>query len=193
MLCGCLVALRANFSSVDLSGLRTTLGSKSLAAEEEAIARLHARQAQRPDAEERVRRAIRETPPFWDVHVEDEAYVLAAVALVAGFEKKRFGWEVFDWHAAGFSTLHAAIGDRLSDRANDSLRFLARGRPLFGRRIKTAWSYYAYLERDEAFELMRELHSMEKPADVPHQYLDDLTRVLDLAVGEGTDVWMTAD
>jgi hypothetical protein len=98
--------------------------------------------------------AIDRGVPFPGLDAEDETHVYAALALAqTGQSFFRPDPEDDSWKISLMEDLLAQSETRLDSRTYQLLSFIRDGRPLFGKRIASSWSYYAYLTCAEVCEL----------------------------------------
>lgn len=161
------MSLRAYITCFDLQKMQSLFGSRSDTAVEAAAAILRKEFdldeldddeadefAERVDGIRAIcRRAVFEGLPFPELDEENDDHVSAAEAL-AGVGQKHGHTSFEDWKVT--HVFHPFLRDysaALSPSGRALMAFLDGGRPLFGRKIETGWSYYAYLTAGEVKEL----------------------------------------
>lgn len=205
------MSLRCYIRSFWLEKLRALFGSRDAAAYQAAADALKEEfggdEEEDEDEEEReeaekilavCRRAIYEGVPFDGLKAEDSSHAHAARILASVGQKHKFT-SFEDWKVTrAFPPFFKDHGAALPPRARELLTFLAEGRPLFGRKVQSDWSYVAYLSQDEVKELHAALVQLreQRPELKGEGYLDGFTDALILGLGEvikrRQDLWLDA-
>lgn len=141
-----------------------------------------------------IRRAVMEGIPFPDLETEGEPHVFAAIAL-ANHDQRHRETGSSEWKMAAFDELGATIRGRIAPDAERLFSLFLEGRPLFGRRIETPWSYYAYFSLPEVKSLLATLegyartHGDDPTAD---GFLTELRSWMEEISHAGLDLWFYA-
>jgi hypothetical protein len=208
------MSLRAHISSFEFQKLQALFGSRDEATVE-AAARVLRKQFGLDEPDEEwdeeaatevehalaiCRRAVFEGVPFPDLEMEDDEHAIAAVALAVVGQKHRGtsfgGWKVTH-------VFHPLLRDHstaLSIRGRELLSYLSDGRPIFGRKNGSSWSYYAYLTSNEVQELHAALLDLQRahPELKGETYLDGFVDALAQALADvssnrkARDLWLEA-
>ncbi len=208
------MSLRAYITSFDLQKMQSLLGSRKESTVQTAAKILReefdldaldedeaAEYAERIEAILAIcRRAVDEGVPFPDLKEENEDHVTAAETLAVVGQKH--GYTSFeDWKVTqAFYPLLHDYSAALSPRGRELLTFLDEGRPLFGRKLETGWSYYAYLTADEVKELHAALVALQEshPELKGEEYLGGFVESLVEALAgisrkrKARDLWLEA-
>jgi hypothetical protein len=144
-----------------------------------------------------VERAVVEGVPFPDLEAEDDAHVTAAIALARYQQSwKDTGSDI--WQMGAFEELDDDAADSWPPQARPLFDCFLNGRPLFGERIETDWTYYGYLTAEEvrtlaaAIAQMRETDAEFADPDYLDGFLDALTGWLSSIVEDDLDLWFFA-
>jgi hypothetical protein len=148
-------------------------------------------------AKDTLRRAIFEGFPFADLQEENEAHVYAAIVL-AQHDQELLRMDSDSWWMPTMWELVGVVHEQLAVPVRRYLLMFYRGRPLFGRRIKTDWSYYGYLTLRQLSELLPALENLDREVlstartewVVP--LFDDLLTWLRTIQSAGRDLWFYA-
>jgi hypothetical protein len=148
-------------------------------------------------AKQTLRRAIFEGFPFADLEEENEAHVYAAIVL-AQHDQELLRLNSDSWWMPTMWELVGVVHEQLAVPVRRCLVMFYRGRPLFGRRIKTDWSYYGYLNLRQLSELLTALENLDRGVlstartewVVP--LFDDLLTWLRTIQSAGRDLWFYA-
>ena len=193
------MSLRPVVSGFDLDAMLGLLGS----GDEGRLARLtdefDARvafpdPAQAALARDALRRAVFEGARWPDLEVEGEPHVSAAVVLAHhGQAHLPTGSDV--WKMPAFWDFIKAHHDRLPPEPRKYLFMFGRGRPLFGRRIDTPWSYYGFLTLPQTRALLASLTDL-RASDPSLQgpqflggFLDEFVSWLSSVSSAEKDLW----
>jgi hypothetical protein len=193
------MSLRPEISGFSLDTMFGPIGSK----DEDHLARLleafdESVRSRNPDlmnqTREILRRAIFEEVPWPDLEGEGEAHVLAAIMLARyGQVHSSTGSNV--WKMPAFWNFIKEYHTRLPGDARRALFVFGRGRPIFGRRIDTPWSYYGFLSRPQAQTLHAGLSTMRDDDPSPRAeeltggFLDELIGWLEAVDSRQQDLW----
>lgn len=193
------MSLRMTVSGFDLSRLRSCLGSRDPAAVAEIQTQLNSDgedwdEALRGVTIAVVRRAVEEGCPFPDLESEQDPHVFAAYFL-AQHGQEMLSLTAGDWKINALWDTKKACRDVLSAEALNLLAHLCSGRALFGRRIESSWSFYAFLSCQEAATLQKGLAAaleQEAVATVANEmdgFIFELADWLEAIVTKGLDLW----
>ena len=112
-------------------------------------------------AKQIVSRAITQGAPFPELDVETDAHVMAAVHLA----RHNQSWHDVgsnSWKMQAFWQLDEDAGDKWYTTSDNLFRYFIHGRPLFGNRINTDWSYYAFLRLEEIRDLIAAIRELQR-------------------------------
>jgi hypothetical protein len=141
--------------------------------------------------------AIDRGVPFPGLDGEDESHVCAAAAL-AEMGQSFFRPDPNDdsWKISLMEVLLAQNEGRFDSKTHELLSFIRDGRPLFGKRIDTGWSYYAWLTSAEVRELAAGIRKAQEvyPGLADPGYFDGfllaLLGWLDKITERNMDLWL---
>lgn len=151
----------------------------------------------RRDCAKIISRAVNKGVPFRGLDAEHELHVWSAVAL-ARTGQSFFRPDPFDttWKISLMDDLLAQNGHQFDDPTHRLLTFIKDGRALFGKRIDSVWSYYAFLTsrevRDLAAGVRRARKSFPNLADETFfdGFLFALLGWLDKIARKKLDLWL---
>jgi len=134
-----------------------------------------------------VSRAIVEGIPFHELGAETDAHVTAANHLAYhGQTWKGVGSNC--WKMRAFWQLDENTqGKWANTEAEKIFQYFVKGRPLFGRKTDTGWSYYAYVSFEEAVLLKSELEMFR---DIDPKFIDEFRSWLSVITSDNLDLWM---
>jgi hypothetical protein len=160
------MSLRPEVFGFDIEKLRSIRGCKDQAVLNQLLVefdkRIHFRdESLTALAKEALRRAIFEGLPFPDLEKENEAHVCAAVVL-AEHDQELLPTGSNTWKMPTMWELVRVVHERLELPARRYLLVFYRGRPVFGRRIKTDWSYYGFLTLRQLGDLLVALENVDR-------------------------------
>jgi hypothetical protein len=196
------MSLRPEVRGFDLPKLRSWFGSGD-ASVVAAIERELALAEADPEADvddqfretfrEALHRAVFQGVPFPDLDAEREPHVDLAI-LLAGHGQEFLETDSNDWKMVGFDEFWKHCRGALGS-GGDLFAYFLEGRPLFGKRIETVWSYYGYLSQLEVRRLRTSLakllsrHPRLAEIYVVEDLASDLTRWCDEILGANKDLW----
>lgn len=197
------MALRPEIRGFDLSRLHSLFGSRDeavISAIQGQFDRFAAAQSSGIDESFRTTfrdsllRAIREGAPFPGLAVETEPHVRLAT-LLAGYEQQFIATDSSDWKLNAFEEFWEACESAIPDDVQPLFGYFLDGRPLFGGRIATAWSFYGFLSHTELRRLAESLDaiSREQSELMRNELVEDLIADFrrwstDILTG-GKDLW----
>ncbi len=169
-----------------------------------------------------LRQAVEIGVPFPELEAEREPHVLLAM-LLAGCNQEFIeidsgGWSHMSFNDAsesgelflpdeadmvedpdffrdlGFAEFGNSDTPVVSDEPRETgFSYIQFGRPLFGQRFETAWSYYGYLSNEEVRYLRSRLFALEDKEEIGSEaaveLTADLTRWCDELLGTKKDLW----
>jgi len=140
-----------------------------------------------------IRRAVMQGVPFEDLKCEREVHTFAAEAVVRSIEIKPVG-DTNDWSMQAFWDLRAEYGTKVSRDALNLFDIFYDGRPFFGKKIDSGWSYYGHLTLEEVNRLSTALDSLGD-SGVPDDlkvFVAELTDWLEGIASANLDLWFVA-
>jgi hypothetical protein len=137
-----------------------------------------------------IRRAIMEGVPFAELDNEDDIHVLVADAIAHSAELKSPG-NTTDWNMQAFRDLRCDLVDEIESDMISLLGIFEEGRPFFGKKINSTWSYYGYLTAKEARKLYIVLDELNDSdvSDNLGEFLFTLTDWLDGISSQNLDLY----
>ncbi len=141
-----------------------------------------------------LRHAVDHGVPVPQLERETDAHVLLAIDL-AKYRQELQPVGSNDWDMNAFFDFWETCQPLLSPAQQSLLRYWEVGRPLFGKKIETGWSYYGYLSRDEVIQTRRLLDALknEHAAFAEEDYLDGFLVAwdewLETIAAAGLDLW----
>ena len=140
-----------------------------------------------------VEQIVMEGEQYSTLEAENEIHVFAALALAkCGQRHSAIGSGI--WKVGAFDNLIKVLEGRLSPEVLGLLGYLSNGRALWGKKIQSTWSYYAFLESSEVNRLLKELQAIQKKTADPTKdnFLEELVEWLEMISSEKKDLWMFA-
>jgi hypothetical protein len=104
-----------------------------------------------------------------------------------------------DWKMKVLWDMQEVYSGRLTARMDKFLRYFIDGRPIFGKKIQTSWSYYAYFLNSEAKELAEELKLFkrqfqnDKAFSKFNEFVDEFEGWISAILEKQKDMWFWAD
>jgi hypothetical protein len=197
------MSLRPEIRGFDMAKLRSLFGSRDQIVVDTIEGEFAASVQEEPedfDQEYRatfrkaLHRAIEDGAPFPNLEVEGEPHVHLAL-LLAAHGQEFLETDSGNWKMLGFWDFWELCGDLLSPEGRRLFQYLIEGRALFGRRIESSWSYYAYLQRQEVEALRAALVELWennpdlRANDLIADLVADLTGWCDAISLRGLDLW----
>jgi len=160
----------------------------------------------RPDCVSIIRRCIEEGAPFPDLDVEGDSHIQAAQTIAEA--QPGFAWSRhFGYNCSAVRDAVREFQGKVPRRAHELLKFLQKGRPLFGRAMNGDSQFYSYLTVNEIAELRQALQPFFLPApgsdaweDFPWEvtdgididFMNEFAPTLEEAHAGGSDIWIFA-
>ncbi len=197
------MSLRPEVRGFDLARLRSAFGSRDQALLDAIEAKFVASVQEEPedfDQEYRatfrkaLHRAIEDGVPFPSLEVEGEPHVHLAL-LLAAHGQEYVETDSSNWKMLGFWDFWELCGELLSSEGRRLFKYFVEGRALFGQRIESGWSYYAYLERQEVETLRAALQEFWKNNpdlqgnELIADLVSDVTGWCNTINSHGLDLW----
>lgn len=140
-------------------------------------------------------RAVQDGIPFAELDSEEISHVMAADVLAHFGQDHHEIDDTTDWKMDVFWDLEEKYGADLDPSTKKLLHCISEGRPLFGKRIDSDWSYYAYLSCAEVMQLHSALHDLQKKRpelsgdECFDGFVDELLAWLSEIAEQNLDMW----
>jgi hypothetical protein len=133
-------------------------------------------------------RAIMKGVPFDDLQSETNSHIQLAI-LLGEYKQKFISTSSNSLKMRGFWEFQRKYPNALSSEANDLFGIFTEGRPLFGRKIQTDWSYYGYLSRDEVAFLEESLIEVKDIDDAFQEFVNSVITIFSMILKRKCDLW----
>ena len=139
-------------------------------------------------------RAVHDGVPFVDLDDEGPVHVRLAIEL-AWSSQELLRTESSSWKYQAFPSFFKDHSAELDPRGRSLLGCFLKGRPIFGKRIVTGWSYYGHLHRRDTLTLRDSIRSWldrplrERTNAGSRAFAEDFVGWLDIIDSARCDLW----